>query len=215
MKTTKLKAVMAGMLLAVMFIAGGCSVLPGRGGSSGNRDLTDKYKSAEEFCEYWYGPCEETGSHDLSDDSDTIVYEIKDLEYGFEYTVRSNGKGFYFGSDFAHYYIKEFLSRADLEDITKEFDLKFESSDPSKMGRSPSIKISTERELSAEDNKKILDVVMSKLDQFDSERRVFNKKEDNLSAAISVWSAPWEHDKKTKALYHVENDTFGDNYKEQ
>ena len=56
---------------------------------------------------------------------------------------------------------------------------------------------------------------MSKLDQFDNERQVFNKKGDNLSASISVWSAPWEQDKKTKALYHVENDTFGDNYKEQ
>lgn len=29
---------------------------------------------------------------------------------------------------------------------------------------------------------------------------------------ICVWSAPWEQDKKTGALYHVENGTFGDNY---
>ena len=50
---------------------------------------------------------------------------------------------------------------------------------------------------------------------FDAERNVFNKKHDNSSVFISVWSNPWEHDKKTGSKYHVENDTFGDNYQEQ
>ena len=44
---------------------------------------------------------------------------------------------------------------------------------------------------------------------------MFNKPHDNIHVGIELWSAPWESDKKTNALYHVEKDTFGDNYKEQ
>ena len=215
MKPSYLKTrIVSGVLLSAVIMSG-CSLLPGKGSSSGNRKHSDKYNSAEEYCEYWFGPCKEIGTHELNKSSDTIVHEMKDTEFGFEYNVsEGEGKGYFSGSDFGHYYIKEFVERADLNDITQEYDLEFETSNPDP-GVSVSIKIITERELSAEDNKKILDEVMDELDLFDSERNVFNKKHDNIHVAISVWSAPWEHDKDTGALFHVENETFGDNYKEQ
>lgn len=221
MKRSKLRRIIVTCVLLTAVVVSGCSILPGKeGGSSGvrnsgNRKHSDKYNSAEEYCGYWFGPCEEIGTHKLSEGTDVIVHEMKDTEFGFEYNVSEGEKSCYFsGSDFGHYYLLEFVKKADLDHITQEYDLIFETSEPDPM-RSPSIKIRTERELSAEDNRMIIDEVIGQLEQFDSGRNVFNKKHDNIHAAISVWSAPWEQDKKTGALYHVENDTFGDNYTEQ
>ena len=110
----------------------------------------------------------------------------------------------------------EFLQSEEIEAISDEYDLEFENfAAGNEIKGSPSIRIHTDRVLSAEDNREILQTVMGMLDKFDSERKVFNKKHDNISVAVSVWSPPWEKDEKTGALYHVENDTFGDNYQDQ
>lgn len=216
------KAIVAVILAAVVTMSG-CLPLPGRGGNSsgglvfGNRDHSDKYKSAEDYCEYWYGPCEEVDSYiEEGVDFDSTIHVMKDKEYGFEYTVSESKEGYFLGTaNFAYYYIDVFLKSDDLKDIAEEFGLEYENFGTKGRHGSPTIRIHCERELSEEDNKKILETVMSKLDKFDSERKVFNKPHDNVSVFIQVWSAPWEKDKKRKALYHVVNDTFGDNYKEQ
>ena len=216
-------AIMAFAMSISLVLCSGCSFLVGRGGSSsggflyGDKDHSDKYKSAEEYCEYWYGPCEEVDSYIKEGyDFDSTVHVMKDKEFGFEYTVSESEEGYFLGTaDFAYYYIDVFLKSDDLKDIAKEYGLEFENFGRKGDIGSPTIRIHCDRELSAEDNKKILSTVMGKLDKFDSERKVFNKKHDNISVAVQLWSSPWEHDKKTKARYHVENDTFGDNYKEQ
>ena len=214
----------AGMLVAVTIMSG-CSLLPGKGGNSsggrtsGDREHSDRYKSAEEYCEYWYGPCEEVDTYtEERGGSERTVHVMKDKEFGFEYTVSDSEdkKGYFlFSSNFAYYYIDEFIESGELDDIAEKYGLEFEKNGGQKTSGSPAVKIYCDSELSEEDNDKILDTVMRKLDKFDSERNVFNKKHDNISVAISVWSAPWESDAKTGALYHVENETFGDNYKEQ
>ena len=221
MKHINLKIKIATGMLLVAVIMSGCSLLPGKGGgslggrSSGNRKHSDKYDDAEDYCEYWFGPCEEIGTHKLYEGSDTIVYEMKDTEFGFEYTViQGEGKYYFSGSDFASYYIDEFLKSDELDDLAKEYDLEFENFRKGEIG-SPTIRINCDRELSSEDNEKILKTVMSKLGDFDSERNVFNKKYDNIHVAIELWSAPWEHDINRGGNFHVENETFGDNYKEQ
>ncbi len=216
------KEIVACMLAAVTVMSG-CMFLPGKGGSSsggfltGAKDHSDKYKSAEEYCEYWYGPCEEVDSYiEEGVDFDSTIHVMKDKEFGFEYTVSESKEGYFLGTaNFAYYYIDVFLKSDDLKDIAEEYGLEFENYGTKGKHGSPTIRIHCERELSAEDNRKILETVMSKLDKFDSERKVFNKKHDNISVAIQLWSAPWDKDKERKALYHVENDTFGDNYKEQ
>ena len=225
MKHSIIKTKIVAGLLAAVAIMSGCSLLPGKGGSSSgskssrNWDHSDKYKSAEQYCEYWFGPCEEVDTYtEKWGDSERTVHVMKDKEFGFEYTVSDSEskKGYFlFSGNFAYYYINEFLKSDDLDEITEEYDLEFENYGREGDIGSPTIRIHCERELSAEDNKKILDTVMRKLDKFDSERKVFNKAHDNISVFISVWSAPWESDTNRKALYHVENDTFGDNYKEQ
>ena len=218
------KAIVACMLAAAAVMSG-CMFLPGKGGSSsggslyGSKDHSDRYKSAEEYCEYWYGPCEEVDSYTEEwGDTERTVHVMKDKEFGFEYTVSDSEseEGYFLGTaNFAYYYIDVFLKSDDLKDIAEEYGLEFENFGTKGKHGSPTIRIHCERELSAEDNRKILETVMSKLDKFDSERKVFNKKHDNISVAIQLWSAPWDKDKERKALYHVENDTFGDNYKEQ
>jgi hypothetical protein len=217
---SRIKAVAC--VLAATAVMSGCSLLPGRGSSSGgfsSRDKkhSDKYKSAEEYCEYWFGPCKEVDSYENdSEYSDSTVHVMKDKEFGFEYTVSESSKGYYLGSsNFAFYYIDEFLKSDDIKDIAEEYDLEFENFGRKGDIGSPTIRIHCDHELSADDNKKILKEVMSELGKFDSERKVFNKKHDNIHVAIELWSAPWEHDTNRGALYHVENDTFGDNYKEQ
>ena len=156
MKYANYKTKIVAALLVAVVSMNGCSF------RSRARDHSDKYKSAEEYCEYWFGPCKE------------------------------------------------------VEAISDEYDLEFENfAAGNEIKGSPSIRIHTDRVLSSEDNREILQTVMGMLDKFDSERKVFNKKHDNISVAVSVWSPPWEKDEKTGALYHVENDTFGDNYQDQ
>ena len=223
MKHSGFRTKIAAGMLAAAAILSGCSLLPGGGRSSsgkrssGNRDHSDKYKSAEEYCEYWYGPCKEVDSYEEKwGDGKRTVHVMKDKEFGFEYTVGESEKGYFLGTaNFAYYYIDEFLKSDDLDEITEEYGLEFENKGEEGHHGSPSIWIHCDRDLSAEDNKKILDTVMRMLDKFDADREVFNKRHDNISVFISVWSNPWESDKKTGALYHVENNTFGDNYKEQ
>ena len=224
MKRLRIKLI-AFLILTTMFFCSGCSCVIGgctasklaSVNSGDNRDLTDRYDSAEEFCTYWYGPCEEIDSrkaYEDQEDSDTILHVMRDREFGFEYTVKSDGKEFFFGSDFSYYYIKEFVKQADLDDLTREYDLTYECAEPG-YGGGPGVIIRTERELSKEENDKILSEIMAKLDQFDSERKVFNKKGDNNSAYLDLRSAPWEKEKKNNARFHVEVWYFGDNYKEQ
>ena len=201
-------------------IMSGCSLLSGGGGKSfgGNRDHSDVYASAEEYCNYWYGPCEEVSSHtkERYDGSEVTVHEMRDLEFGFVYTATEVKSGYYLGeSDFANYYIDEFIKSPKLEGIAGEYGLEFVNYGKDSPSTGPAFRINTDRELSAEDNKKILDMVIGALDSFDSERKVFNKPHDNISVIVSVWSAPWEHDNKTGARYHVEKTYFGDNYQEQ
>lgn len=225
MKHSIIKTKIVACMLAAVVIMSGCSLLPVKGGfssggrSSGNREHSDKYKSAEEYCEYWFGPCEEVDSYTEEwGDEERTVHVMKDKEFGFEYTVSDSEdkKGYFlFSGNFAYYYIDEFLKSGELDEIAEEYGLEFENEGEEGHSGSPSIWIHCERELSAEDNDKILDTVMRKLDMFDSDRNVFNKKHDNIHVAISLWSAPCESDKKTGALYHLENETFGDNYKEQ
>ena len=225
MKQKIIRTKIVACMLAAVTIMSGCSLLPRKGGSSsggllsGNREHSDKYKSAEEYCEYWYGPCKEVDTYtEEYGGSERTVHVMRDKEFGFEYTVADSEdeKGFFlFSGNFAYYYIDEFLNSGELDEIAEEYDLEFENDGEEGHHGSPRIKIRCEGELSEEDNDKILDTVMRKLDMFDSDRKVFNKKHDNISVGISVWSAPWEHDKKTGALYHVENETFGDNYEDQ
>ncbi len=61
---SRIKAVAC--VLAATAVMSGCSLLPGRGSSSGgfsSRDKkhSDKYRSAEEYCEYWFGPFNSQG----------------------------------------------------------------------------------------------------------------------------------------------------------
>ena len=178
------KAIVACMLAAAAVMSG-CMFLPGKGGSSsggslyGSKDHADRYKSAEEYCEYWYGPCEEVDSYTEEwGDTERTVHVMKDKEFGFEYTVSDSEseEGYFLGTaNFAYYYIDVFLKSDDLKDIAEEYGLEFENYGTKGKYGSPTIRIHCERELSAEDNRKILETVMSKLDKFDSERKVFNK----------------------------------------
>jgi hypothetical protein len=211
----------AAVILAAVVVMSGCTFIPGGNSSGGflsrDRDHSDKYGSAEEYCEYWYGPCEEIDAYVKEGvDYDSTIHVMKDKEFGFEYTVSESKEGYFLGTaNFPYYYINEFLKSDDLKDIAEEYDLKFENFGTVGNHGSPTIRIHCERELSLEENKKILSTVMGELGNFDSERNVFNKAHDNVSVFIQVWSAPWEKDKELKARYHVVNDTFGDNYKEQ
>ena len=213
MKYTSCKTKIVAAVLVAASLMNGCSL------HTRARDHSDKYKSAEEYCEYWFGPCKEVEAYteEHSDGSESTVHVMKDKEFKFEYTVTEYNKGYFLGSgDFAYYYIDEFLQSEEIEAISDEYDLEFENfAAGNEIKGSPSIRIHTDRVLSSEDNREILQTVMGMLDKFDSERKVFNKKHDNISVAVSVWSPPWEKDEKTGALYHVENDTFGDNYQDQ
>lgn len=214
MKRSELKLkIVAAAICASLITLSGCLPIPAGGGSgglgSGSRSLSDSYKSAEEYCNYWYGPCTEIDSYE--NDSGKIAHKMRDEGLGFEYTVEESDGGYYFFHDFEYYYINEFLKRTDFKDLISEFDLRIEQEDMDRLRVSPRIKISTDRELTDEESRRILSDIMGELSLFDSERNVFNKPGDNKSVGLSVWSAPWEKEKANKAYYHVVKDTFGDN----
>ena len=200
------------MLLASVFIFCGCR--PGHAGGggllTGKKDLTDKFKSAAEYCKYWYGAqCYEIDSF-RTDSSDSTVHKMRDDEFGFEYYV-FEAEGYYFTSDFEYYYIEEFLKRADFYYLIGKYDLKIMQKSEDKTLSSRTILIETDRELTDEESGQILSDVKEKLTQFDSKRNVFNKTADNKVVDLIVWSAPWEKDKAEGHRSHVVKAVFGDN----
>ena len=200
------------MLLASVFIFCGCR--PGHAGGggllTGKKDLTDKFKSAAEYCKYWYGAqCYEIDSF-RTDSSDSTVHKMRDDEFGFEYYV-FEAEGYYFTSDFEYYYIEEFLKRTDFYYMIGKYGLKIMQKSEDKTLSSRTILIETERELTDEESGQILSDVKEKLAQFDSKRNVFNKTADNKVVDLIVWSAPWEKDKAEGNRTHVVKTVFGDN----
>ena len=200
------------MLLASVFIFCGCR--PGHAGGggllTGKKDLTDKFKSAADYCKYWYGAqCYEIDSF-KTDSSDSTIHKMRDDEFGFEYYV-FEAEGYYFTSDFEYYYIEEFLKRADFYYFIGKYDLKIMQKSEDKTLSSRTIIIETDRELTDEESGQILSDVKEKLAQFDSKRNVFNKTADNKVVDLIVWSAPWEKDKAEGHRSHVVKTVFGDN----
>lgn len=199
------------MLLASVFIFCGCR--PGHAGGggllTGRKDLTDKFKSAAEYCKYWYGAqCYEIDSF-KTDSSDSTIHKMRDDEFGFEYYV-FEAEGYYFTSDFEYYYIEEFLKRTDFYYMIGKYGLKIMQKSEDKTLSSRTILIETERELTDEESGQILSDVKEKLTQFDSKRNVFNKTADNKVVDLIVWSAPWEKDKAEGHRFHVVKAVFGD-----
>lgn len=200
------------MLLASVFIFCGCR--PGHAGGggllTGKKDLTDKFKSAAEYCKYWYGAqCYEIDSF-KTDSSDSTIHKMRDDEFGFEYYV-FEAEGYYFTSDFEYYYIEEFLKRTDFYYMIGKYGLKIMQKSEDKTLSSRTILIETDRELTDEESGQILSDVKEKLAQFDSKRNVFSKTADNKVVDLIVWSAPWEKDKAEGHSFHVVKAVFGDN----
>ena len=213
MRRSELKLKMAViMLLAMVFAMCGCRHDHNGGGGllTGKKDLTDKYKSAAEYCKYWYGAqCYEIDSF-RTDSSDSTVHKIRDDEFGFEYYV-FEADGYYFSSDFEYYYIEEFLKRTDFYYLIGKYDLKIMQKSEDKTLSSRTIIIENDRELTDEESGQILSDVKEKLAQFDSKRNVFGKTADKKVVELYVWSAPWEKDKAEGHRTHVVKTVFGDN----
>ncbi|MBO4449439.1 MAG: hypothetical protein J5777_02545 [Clostridiales bacterium] len=212
MKHYIIRTKIAAVMLAAAVVLSGCLPVPGRGGNSsgglvfGNRDHSDKYGSAEEYCEYWYGPCEET---DERDSNKTIIHEMRDNELGFTYTVYemdvSSGSGshtMYNSEDFGHYYLKAFLEKTDvvssLEKMDKGLSVRVKELNISKdtglvINYIPTVIIETDEKLTEDDAKEIVTEVREQLKSFDA-RGYFTKSVKTSSAYIDLRCAPWSSD---------------------
>lgn len=199
------------VLIMQMLILGGCSL------KLSSKTLSSRYKSAVEFADYWFGASEDTGSYPVDSYSgEVIIHNMKDKEYGFEYVVEQKDGDYYSCQEFYYQYLKTFLEKTDMDDLTGKYDLRIELADLQR-GKdhsefvffNPLISIYTDRLLTEEEHESILGEMIGRLAEFDSSRQVFRKEDDNTSVSFQLFSAPWDSD-PGNPVYHSMWRIYGD-----
>lgn len=203
-------------------------LLTGCGISSGTRSIfssgepyDSEFKDAEEFAEYWCGPCKEVDSYQVND---FTVHEMEDKEWGFTYAVYElwvdrGDTGIkdvsYTAEEFSYYYLQTFLQEADLDDLLAEYDITLDAGElqiSEATGLTFSyiaeINIRTDRTLTDDEAADIMIRVEDALEDFD-EREFFTKSVYTSEVFLTIWSAPWEKDTEVGAKYHTWNSVYG------
>ena len=199
------------VLIMQMLILSGCTP------RLSSKSLSSKYKSAVDFADYWLGSAEEIDSYPIKTDSgEVIIHNMKDKEYGFEYVIEQRDGDYYSCKEFHYQYLKTFLEKTDMDDLTDKYDLRIELADLQR-GKdhsefvyfSPLIKIYTDRLLTDEEHESILQDMIGKLAEFDSTRQVFRKENDSMCVSFQLFSAPWDTD-PGNPVYHSMWRIYGD-----
>ena len=202
--------------LAIQAVSlGGCLRL-----INNDKSYSSSFDDAHDYAEYWCGPCKEVDTYSPKDG--LIIHKMKDKEYKFTYYVSEIETSYTFSSystynieDFGYYYLLEFLEEADLDAMIDEYDLTNEVDEPYRpnderpelCNYTPKIVISTDLTLSKSDSKKIANAILDGLEEFDSEREVFTREDDNTYVGIEIRSAAQPED--LGARWHLEMTTYG------
>ena len=215
------KRLLSTLLTSSLLLFSGCSV----GKFSGDRPYDSKFATAEDFADYWCGPCEEVSSNVITTGSSEVtIHRIKDTELDFIYTVEerseqsSNRKKTYISytcHDFDYYYLRAFLNRTDFSSITDKYDITFGIDD-----LIPTINegiyypyvarivINTDSLLTDNDGNEIIRFFYNALDEFDN-RNHFTKDPNCTSTWIELFSAPNEEEISSGIPHHSYKVIYG------
>ena len=211
------------MIIAAGLILTGCGIR--LGSSQADKDPFDSdFKDAQEFAEYWCGPCEEVDSYEVGD---YTIHEMKDDEFGFVYEVeevyleRGEDTGLfdvsYSASQFGYYYLQRFIEEADLGDTLDKYGITLDCGELSYYKTmdvayysGAKLYVTTEMTLTDEEAAEIMASVKAELADFD-ERGYFTKSANTNSPEvyIVIWSAPWEQDTANGSNYHTWTEMYG------
>lgn len=213
-KTITAIAVAASLLLT------GCSYSAGSLFDTGE-PYDSEFKDAEEFAEYWCGPCKEVDSYKVND---ITVHEMKDDEWGFTYAVyemwvERGDTGIkdvsYTAEEFSYYYLQTFIEESDLDEYLEENGITLDAGELQisdvtglSFGYYAKININTDRLLTDDEAAEIMSKIEDALKDFD-EREFFTKSVYTSEVFITIWSAPWEKDTEVGAKYHTWNAVYG------
>ncbi len=211
------------MIIAAGLILTGCGIRLSN--SQADKDPFDSdFKDAQEFAEYWCGPCEEVDSYEVGD---YTIHEMKDDEFGFVYEVeevyleRGEDTGLfdvsYSASQFGYYYLQRFIEEADMGDTLDKYGITLDCGELSYYKTmdvayysGAKLYVTTEMTLTDEEAAEIMASVKAELADFD-ERGYFTKSANTNSPEvyIVIWSAPWEQDTANGSNYHTWTEMYG------
>lgn len=190
--------------------------------NKGDKPYGALYDDAKDWATYWCGPCKQLDMKTIPDEPrDTEVYTMKDKEYGFIYQVEANyidsNQPTYTYGNFDHEYIEVFLDETDYSDLIGKYDLKIELKDIDlnydgetySAFYHPEIEFRTERNLTNDEMKEILEFTYYALKDFDAERQHFTRNDYCKYVSFSVWCAPSEKDKSLGRVYSTSSGMFG------
>ena len=209
-------------LASVMLLLNGCG---SKSVSVTDRPYDTNFATAKEFAEFWCGPCDATESHTLTiDDDDILIHKFTDSDYGFTYTVEERYTKYsnkskpvvsYYCRDFDYYYLKAFLDKTDLSEITDKYEITIKQDEliESKNKDIYNIYIArfsmwTEKEISDLEGNRIMETVYNALDAFDS-RDHFTKDPDCTALFFELYCAPREEEAAVGTPHHIFSGRYG------
>lgn len=190
----------------------GCSLgwLAQGGSSNGEKGIKPYgsiYDDAEDYANWWCGPCEEVNMKTVPNEPyDIELHYMQDKEFGFTYQVSATYQDYstsikpeptYDSSEFEYLYLKTFLETADLKDITERFGLVFEQDEPGTSGAKfmyyvPSFDIDTEQVLDDSEFDEIMSKVYTELEKFDAKREHYTRSDYCHGVHYTLFAGPSE-----------------------
>ena len=207
------------LLASVLFMFTACAL------SSKERPYDSSFANAKEFAEYWCGPCEEIESYTvIAGNAEVIIHKFTDTEFGFTYTVeeryheysnKSKPVASYYCRDFDYYYLKEFLSRTDLSQVTNKYDITIEQDELIETKNKDiyniyfnGISMWTDRSLTDAEGSEVMEFVYNALDSFDT-RDHFTKDPNCTSVSYALYCAPREEEAAVGTPHHMFSGRYG------
>ena len=224
-----MKKILFVILALVVFSAlAGCSLRSIYGKKD---DMPYGYKTAKEYADVWCGPCKELDSYtaqEKEDGSKVVVTTLEDNEYGFTYQVEAyytklsssrTMEANYLSEEFDYKYLQVFLERTDFSELVEKYELEIVL-DPPKPAKTeglfmfynPTLDFRTERELSEEERKEIMDFAYYSLKQFDQERQHFIRNAACSSVFLHIYCKPSEKEASRGMKYGGSNGRYGYKY---
>ena len=186
------------------------------------------YKTAKEYADVWCGPCKEIDSFtavEHEDGSKVVVTTLEDEEYGFTYQVEAyytklpssrNPEANYLSEDFDYQYLLVFLEKTDFSKLVEKYDLELVCDPPKPanteglyMFYNPTIDFRTERELSDEERKEIMQFTYDSLKEFDKVRHHFTRNESCSSVFYHIYCKPSEEEAARGIKFGGESGRYG------
>ena len=196
-------------------------------------DMPYGYKTAKEYADAWCGPCKEIDTFtalEKEDGSKVVVTTLEDEEYGFTYQVEAyytklassrSMDANYLSEEFDYKYLQVYLEKTDYSELIEKYDLQIVLDPPKPanteglyMLYNPTLDFRTDRELSDEERKEIMEFAYYSLKQFDDNRKHFIRNAACSSVFMHIYCKPSEKEAARGMKYGGTSGRYGYKYSE-